>query len=155
VQVDSPKRLNILYDDVERHYNVKAILNSAMPKKDVCKGFNKACTSDVTHACDQTCSDCLVCPSCAEYKRHFRSRTCFANHKQSTKQKRSVCERKRCCATCRWIVTHENHECNKRFCDNCKEKKEIGHLCYMRPLKDALPPQVIRYCMSSTISRLH
>jgi len=36
-------------------------------------------------------------------------------------------------------VTHDNHECNKRFCDNCKRIKEIGHLCYMRQLKDALP----------------
>jgi len=53
--------------------------------------------------------------------------------------KKSVCERKRC-AKCGWIVTHENHECNKRLCDNCKENKEIGRLCYMRPLKDALPP---------------
>ena len=48
-------------------------------------------------------------------------------------------------------LTHDNHEFNKRFCDNCKEDKEVGHLCYMRPLKDALPPWVIRYCTYSTI----
>ena len=30
-------------------------------------------------------------------------------------------------------------ESNKRFCDNCKEKKGRGHLCYRRPLKDTLP----------------
>ena len=36
-------------------------------------------------------------------------------------------------------MTPGNHECNKRLCDNCKENKEIGHLCYMRPLKEALP----------------
>ena len=41
--------------------------------------------------------------------------------------------------TCGWIVTHENYECNKRFCDNCKRNKEIGYLCYMRPLKHVLP----------------
>jgi len=28
----------------------------------------------------------------------------------------------------------------KRYCETCKENKEIGHLCYIRPLKDALPP---------------
>jgi len=28
----------------------------------------------------------------------------------------------------------------KRSCDTCKENKEIGHLFYMRLLKDALPP---------------
>jgi len=37
-------------------------------------------------------------------------------------------------------VTREKHECYKRFCDTCKENKEIGHLCYMRPLNNALPP---------------
>ena len=37
-------------------------------------------------------------------------------------------------------MTHDNHECNKVFCDNCKQNKEISHLCYMRTLKDALPP---------------
>jgi len=50
-----------------------------------------------------------------------------------------MCERKQFCATCGWAVTHGYRECNKRFCDNCKENKEIGQLCNMRPLKDAVP----------------
>jgi len=57
-----------------------------------------------------------------------------------TSNRKSVCERKRCCDTCGWLVTHEKHECYKTFCDICKENKEIGHLCYMKPLKEALPP---------------
>jgi len=61
-QVDSTKRLNILYDDIERHYYVIANLTGAMARKYVCKGCKKACTSDVTHACDQTCSDCMASP---------------------------------------------------------------------------------------------
>jgi len=36
-------------------------------------------------------------------------------------------------------VTRENHECNKRYCENCCQNTEAGHLCYMRSLKDALP----------------
>ena len=51
-----------------------------------------------------------------------------------------MCKRKRCCTTCGWALTHGNHEGNTRFCGNCKEKKEIGHLCYIRPLRNALPP---------------
>jgi len=62
VQVDSTKRLNILYDDVERRYPMIAKFTGAMVIKYVCTGCNKACTSDVTHACDQTCSDCRACP---------------------------------------------------------------------------------------------
>jgi len=36
-------------------------------------------------------------------------------------------------------MTHETHECNKLFCANCKQNRQVGHLCYMRPLKDVLP----------------
>jgi len=36
-------------------------------------------------------------------------------------------------------VTSAKHECYKRFCSNYQENKDIGHLCYMRPLKDTLP----------------
>jgi len=89
-QVDSTKRLNILYDDVERHY-VIANLKGAVARKYVCKGWNKVCTSNVTHACDETCSDCMASPPCAfsvvripcaECNRYFRTHTCFANQKQ-------------------------------------------------------------------------
>ena len=146
-QVVSSKRINLLYDDFERHYHVIAKLTAATARNYMCKGCNKSCKNDVTHACDQSCSDCMGSPPCAssdvrtpcaECSRYFRSHTYFANHKQSTKQKRSVCERKRCCATYGWAGTHGSHECNKRFCENCKENKEIGHLCYMSPLKDVL-----------------
>jgi len=148
-QVDSPKTLNILYDEVERHYHVIAKLTGAMAKKYVCKGCSKACKRDVAHICDQTCSECMVSLPCAfaevripcdDCHRHFRNVACFANHKLRTSNRKSVCERKRCCEIYGWLVTHEKHECYKRFCDFFKENKEIGHLCYMRPLKDALPP---------------
>ena len=64
-QVDSSKRLNILYDDVERHYHMIANLTAAMARRYLCKGCHKSCTSDVTHACDQTCRDCLFSTPCA------------------------------------------------------------------------------------------
>ena len=120
----------------------------ATARKFVCKSCKNSCRSDVTHACDQTCSDCMgsspctfsyVLIPCAECNGHFRSRTFFDKGKPNIKWKRTVCERKRCCATCGWVVTHGNYECNKRFCDNYKEVRDVDNLCYMRPLKDALP----------------
>jgi len=92
-QVDSSKHLNLLYDDVERHYHVITNLTGAMAKRYVCKACHKSCWRDVTHVCDQTCSDCKASPPCAfsgarthcdDCNRHFRSPSCFANHKQST-----------------------------------------------------------------------
>jgi len=118
-----------------------------MAKRYVCRSCNKSCRSDITHVCDQTCSDCMTNPPCPfsdvrficdVCNRHFRSRTCFAN-KQSTTKRKSVCEFKRSCATCGALVTRENHECNKRYCQKCGRNREAGHLCYMRSLKDALP----------------
>jgi len=31
------------------------------------------------------------------------------------------------------------HDCSKRYCEKCKQKREVGHLCYVRPLKDIFP----------------
>jgi hypothetical protein len=42
-------------------------------------------------------------------------------------------------ATCGGFVTDVYHECYQRFCENCKEDRDVDHMCYMRPLKDALP----------------
>jgi len=137
-QVDTSRRLNILYDDVECHYYVTVKLTASMAKKYVCKGCNKACTSDVTNVCVQTCSACMSCPPCAfaevripcgDCHRRFRNTTFSANHKQCTSTQKSVCERKWCYEKCGGQATSAKHECYKRFCDNCKENKDNGHLC--------------------------
>ena len=57
---------------------------------------------------------------------------------QGTKRK-TVCEGKRRCDTCSSLITRKNHECFKPFCANCNQNREIGHLCYMQPLKDVSP----------------
>jgi len=58
---------------------------------------------------------------------------------RTQKKRKSVCECKRCCATCGLLVTNARHECNKVFCANCKQKKDVGHLCFMITLYDVLP----------------
>jgi len=146
-QVDSSKRLKLLYDDVERHCNVITNLTGAMAKKYVCSACHKSCRHDITYFCDQTCSDCMASTSCAfsdvhfpsdECNRHFRSQACFANHKQSAAKRKSVCESKRCCATCGLLVTGDGHECNKRYCANCKENRDVGHLLLYETAKGRL-----------------
>ena len=116
-QVNSPKRINLLYDDVEQHYQVIVNITGAMAKKYVCNACNKSCASEATHRCEQTCSDCVVSQPCAfsavripcvEFNRHFRSQACFAS------KKKSICERRRNCVTCGALVTRGNHECNVR-----------------------------------------
>ena len=145
-QVDPSKHLNLLFDDVERHYHVIINLTSAMTKKYVSNSCHKSCRRDITHVSDQTCSNCMASSpcefsyvrfSCDECNRHHRSRTCFANHKQGNAKRKSDFERKRCCTTCGLLVTTDIHECNKVYC--AKQNRDICHLCYMRPLKDALP----------------
>ena len=148
-RVDAVERLNLLYDEVTRHYHVIGNLTAAMAKRYVCTACGTGCRRDVTHTCDQTCSSCMASPPCvatgvripcADCARHFRSQICFANHKRRIGNRRAVCERKRNCVTCgELIVSDKPHECGKHYCDVCTSNREVGHLCYMQPLKNVLP----------------
>ena len=64
---------------------------------------------------------------------------CFAKHKQSTSNKKSIWERKICCVTCGAIMRGVTHDCSKRYCETFKQDRVVGHLTYMRLLKDVLP----------------
>ena len=123
-RVDTPESLNPLYDEVTWHYHVTGDLTAAMARRYVCKACGKGCRSHVTHTCDKTCTSCMVSPPCvvtglripcAVCDRHFRSQTCFANHKRQIGNNRAVCERKRQCGTCgEPVVSDRPHECGKR-----------------------------------------
>jgi len=64
-QVVSSKHLNLLYDDVERHYHVITNLTGGNGEKYVYNACHKSCRRDITHVCDPTCSDCMASPPCA------------------------------------------------------------------------------------------
>jgi hypothetical protein len=101
----------------------------------------------VTHKCEEACSDCMSIPPCMfsnvripceACNRNFRSQTCFDRQKTNKLRGRTVCERKKNCATCGSLLTRKKHECFKPFCTYCKENREIGHFCFMKPLKNEL-----------------
>jgi hypothetical protein len=148
-QVDSSKRISLLYDYVTRHYHVINNLNGVMAKRYVCKACNKGCERDVTHICDQTCSDCMTSPPCifsgvripcGECNRHFRSQPCVDNHKKrSGVRKKTVCEKKRCCEPCGCLVTNRNHECNTHFVKHADKTDRQVNSC-IAPLRNELPP---------------
>jgi hypothetical protein len=90
-QVQTEKRINLLYDEVEHHYHVITNVTGAMAKRYVCRACNKGCKLDASHVCDQTCSDCMSSPPCAfegvripcdACNRHFRSLSCFDKHRK-------------------------------------------------------------------------
>jgi len=123
-----------------------------MAKRYVCRACNIGCSHSVRHMCEQTCSDCMTCPPCAyvgvripcvECNRHFRSQSFYDNHKKqqigADRKGKTVCEQKKSCGMCGAFITEKRHDCNKRWCDNCGVNKEIGHLCFMRPLLKKLP----------------
>ena len=147
--LESTERMDLLYDDVTWHYHVIGNLTAAMARGYVCKACGKGCRRDVAYTCDQTCSSCMVSPHCvatgvripcAGCDRHFRRQTVFANHKWRIVNKMAVCERKRQCGTYgELVVSGRPHECGKRYCDVRTANREVGHLCYMQPLKNVLP----------------
>jgi hypothetical protein len=53
-RVESPTRINLLYDEVTRHHHVIGSLTGAMAKRFVCKGCGKGGNSYTEHRCDQT-----------------------------------------------------------------------------------------------------
>ena len=129
--VESPKRINLFYDDVTRHYHVITNLTGAMVKRYVCRACNKGCSNGVRHMCDQTCSDCMTSPPCAyvgvripcvDCNRYFRSQSCYDSHKKTTVRSwqdgQDLCEQKKCCGMCGAFITEKKHDCNKGWCDN-------------------------------------
>ena len=119
-QVDSPKRINLLYDDIERHQLI-ANLTGAMSRRYVCKACNKVFRRGVTHAYDQRFNHYTAGTPSAfegiripfeECKRQFINRASFDNHTRSITKKKSVCDLRRCCAPFGPLVTRGNYECN-------------------------------------------
>jgi hypothetical protein len=147
--VESEKRLNLLYDDVMFHYHVITNVTGAMAKYYVCKGCGTGYKEgDVTHKCDQACNDCMSIPPCAFAQFRipcescnctFRSQTCFDRHKTNKMRGKTVYEQKRNCPKFGLLLSRKQHECFKSYCENCSAYKEVGHLCYMKPLKNELP----------------
>jgi len=89
-KLTSERRVNLLYDDVTRHYLVIANLTGAMSKRYICEGCSKSCRSSVTHKCSEACTDCLsihpcigsdVRIPCGACNRTFRSQAYFEKHK--------------------------------------------------------------------------
>jgi len=50
-QGESEKRINLVYDDVKRHYHVINNITGAMARRYICKGCNKGCRRGETHKC--------------------------------------------------------------------------------------------------------
>ena len=140
--IESENRLNLLFDELIRHYHVIGNLTGAMAKRYICEGCDKCCKYGVVHTCEQTCNDCMVSPPCLSAgptnqfdlcNRHFRSQTCFNNHKNKTQgksRKKSAYQLRKCCGTCGALITYKKHECNKLFCVTCNENKGTGHLSF-------------------------
>jgi hypothetical protein len=147
-QVESEKRINLLYDDVKRHYHVINSFTDAKARRYVCEDCNKGCRLGMAHKCGETCSDCKSVPPCMysedrvpceSWNRNFRSLSCFEKHKTNKLEGKTVCENVRSCTVCNVYMTKKNHECFKPYCANCNKNREINHLCYMQPLKNGVP----------------
>jgi hypothetical protein len=80
------KKVYILYDGDNGHYNLIINLKSAMAKKYKCNAFDML--YDHTHKCNKVCSLCTATPPCskdeskycATCNRWFLSEKCFQNH---------------------------------------------------------------------------
>jgi len=101
-QVGTTKRINVLYDDGEHQFHVIAKLTAAMSKELVCEGCKKSCTSDITDARDQTCSDYMACPPCT-----------FSGVRSHMRNSKGTFEITRVSRTTRSVPRRKNHYVNE------------------------------------------
>jgi hypothetical protein len=134
-RVETSNRIDLLYDDRTRHHVIGNV-TGAMAKQLVCKACRKSCSTDRAHTCYHTCSDCMASPPCvhavvripcAYCNRHFRSQSCFANHKLIHGKKKSVCDRKHVCPTLMHSLNPlENMNVANTLAKNVKPSKRNG-----------------------------
>ena len=98
-QFESEKRIHLLYDGTTRHYRVITNVTGAMAKRYVSKGCGKGGSRDVTHKCEESCSDCMSIPPCAisgdqipceSCNRTFGSQIFFNKHKTNKLRRKTV-----------------------------------------------------------------
>jgi hypothetical protein len=58
-RVEASTGINLLYDDVTRHYHAINNLTRALAKRFICEACNKVCKRGVTRRYDVTCNDCM------------------------------------------------------------------------------------------------
>jgi len=78
--VESEKRINLLFDEVTRHYHVIGYLTGAMANRYICEGCNKGCKYGVVDTCEQTC---MVRPPCKYAGPRIPCDLCNRNFKES------------------------------------------------------------------------
>ena len=75
--------------------------------------------------------------SCANADR-FSEPDLFRHHKRRIGNK-AVCERKRQCGTCGELAVSDKNTNAVNAIVSCAAGTEVGHVCYMQPLKNVLP----------------
>jgi hypothetical protein len=143
-QVEPSQRINLLYE-VIRHYHVITNLIGATKKQYVCKACNKGFRNDVKNIRDQTCSDGLTGPPCVSAGVRIPCDECQTLQEPNViiktsdwKPTKSVCKRKRCCGTC-GVISQAKIVSVTDGTAKTVIKTEIGHLSYMRSLRNELP----------------
>jgi len=77
---------------------------------------------------------------CESYNRTFRSQSCLNKNSTNKMEGKTVCAQKRNRANCGSLLDpNHKHECFNPYCTICQQNREIGHLCYMKPLSNELP----------------
>jgi hypothetical protein len=96
-QVETSEHINLQYDYVTCYYHLIGSVKGAMAKQFVCKACGTGGLRDITHTCDQTCSDCMsslpfvlagVRITCTDCTRHFRSKSFFAKQVETGEQEK-------------------------------------------------------------------
>ena len=139
---DYEEKVTLLFSN--NHYDVITSVPGFFRKKNVCQRCNK--TYAHYHTCKDTCRHCnstdgpcvpgdrTTCVSC---NLTFSSHECYLNHKSGDTPR---CDRVKKCKSCGKMLfkgrtRFDNHSCEEKRCNVCKEYVERNHRCHMQVVK--------------------
>lgn len=150
---DHPRKfIDIIYDEVESHYNPIVSITGAFSRNYYCRPCHVGYQNKYEHKCSTACMRCrtthdvvatlpVQCPDC---KRRFFTGPCFDAHKtlRLYPKNRTMCDVVRFCILCRQgynLTDKKTHVCYERFCSTCGEDKPKGHLCFIKAMPKMKP----------------
>ena len=130
----------------DNHYDVITTMPGFLSKSYFCHTCRRTYSNKLEHLCKEMCKscrayDCVVVNGdrvCNECNRWFKSKACYARHKERVDGARSVCEGVRKCKKCGKAMevrklNSKGHICGRK-CPTCRVilNEEDEHKCYIQ-----------------------
>ena len=122
----------------ENHFSVITSMPAFLQRSYFCKLCRVGYNNQGSHYCKLGCKYCRHFRACAFEKwrpcfscnRNFVSEYCYRKHLE-----KGICRLLHACTQCGSTYhTYREHKCGEKYCNACKKKQPLKHMCYIQPL---------------------